>query len=84
MRMLLKPFAWTSKKVVNKGVKYGIFAFAGSMLLYEGSRIGNWLFNQFSSPKALRSVKANFRHISHPRKASRIHRAKNAIKRKVA
>ena len=85
MRMLLlKPLAWGSKKVMNKGIKYGIFAFAGSMLLYEGSRIGNWLFGHFNGPKALRAVKANLRHISHPRKASRTtHRTKHVVRRKV-
>lgn len=82
MRMLLKPFAWTSRKVMNKGIKYGIFAFAGSMLLYEGSRVGNWLVNQLSSPRPFRALKSNLRHISHPRKRVRTHRS-HTTKRKI-
>lgn len=81
MRTILKPFAWTSRKLMNKGLKYGLFAFASSMLLYEGSRAGNWLVSHFAGGKHLRSLKRNLRHISHPRKAVRSSRI--SIKRKV-
>lgn len=86
MLRLLRPFAWTSKSLFNKGFKYGLFALASSLIVYEGTRAGGRLFSSLGGKKLLRSrniiSRDNVSNTSRPHKRSSA-RIKN-VRRKVA